>query len=124
MTAPDDGHRSSLHARGITKRFGPVAALAGVDLDLPAGQVTALMGENGAGKSTLLKILTGDHQPDAGTITVGGEPVTFATPMDSRAAGVRVIAQEPEIVPFVSVAENIYVGALPGRLGTVSQRAL
>ena len=124
MTRPNDLPRASLNARGITKNFTGVRALAGVDLDLPAGKVTALMGENGAGKSTLLKILSGDYQPDEGTIEIGGRPVTFATPFDSRAAGLRVIAQEPEIVPFVSVAENIYVGALPGTRGTVSQRAL
>ncbi|GHS84873.1 ABC transporter [Actinomycetota bacterium] len=124
MTPSPPHARADLHARGIVKSFGSVRALAGVDLLLPAGQVTALMGENGAGKSTLLKILTGDYQPDAGTIEVGGTPVSFATPLESRAAGVRVIAQEPEIVPFVSVAENIYVGALHSRAGIVSQRAL
>jgi ABC-type sugar transport system ATPase subunit len=124
MTPSPTAVRADLVARGITKSFGPVRALTGVDLVLPAGQVTALMGENGAGKSTLLKILTGDYQPDAGTIEVGGEPVSFASPLDSRAAGVRVIAQEPEIVPFVSVAENIYIGALASRAGIVSQRAL
>lgn len=124
MVPPDVRPRSSLHARGITKNFAGVRALVDVDFDLPAGKVTALMGENGAGKSTLLKILTGDYQADAGTIEIGGDPVAFANPLVSRAAGVRVIAQEPEIVPFVSVAENIYVGALPGSFGTVSQRAL
>ena len=124
MTRSPAQRRSSLRARGITKSFAGVRALAGVDLDLPAGQVTALLGENGAGKSTLLKILTGDHQPDAGTIEIAGHVVTFATPVDARAAGVRVIAQEPEIVPFVSVAENIYLGALPSVLGRVSQRTL
>ena len=124
MTESDDVPRVSLQARGIAKSFAGVRALAGVDLDLPAGKVTALMGENGAGKSTLLKILTGDYQPDAGTIEVGGQVVSFAEPSDSRAAGVRVIAQEPEIVPFVSVAENIYLGALPGAGGAVSQRRL
>jgi len=124
MTRSDDRPRASLHARGIIKNFAGVQALAGVDFDLPAGKVTALMGENGAGKSTLLRILSGDYQPDAGTMEIGGAPVTFATPVESRAAGVRVIAQEPEIVPFVSVAENIYVGALPGSMGTISQRLL
>lgn len=124
MAPSDVRPRSSLHARGITKSFAGVRALVEVDFDLPAGEVTALMGENGAGKSTLLKILTGDYQADAGTMEIGGDPVAFATPLVSRAAGVRVIAQEPEIVPFVSVAENIYVGALPGSFGTVSQRAL
>ncbi|GAB2469319.1 sugar ABC transporter ATP-binding protein [Xylanimonas ulmi] len=110
--------------RGISKSFSGVRALVDVDLDLPAGKVTALMGENGAGKSTLLKILTGDYRPDAGRVTVSGEPVTFTTPTDARAAGVRVIVQEPEIVPHVSVAENLYLGALPARRGVVSQRAL
>ena len=124
MTRPDERPQASLHARGITKNFTGVRALAGVDLDLCAGKVTALMGENGAGKSTLLKILSGDYQPDAGTIKIEGTSVTFSTPVESRAAGVRVIAQEPEIVPFVSVAENIYVGSLPSSLGIVSQRRL
>lgn len=124
MNTSDEGTRKTLRARGIDKRFAGVRALTGVDFDLPAGKVTALMGENGAGKSTLLKILTGDYQPDAGTIEVAGEHVAFASPSESRAAGIRVIAQEPEIVPFVSVAENIYLGALPGARGVVSQQRL
>ena len=101
-----------LHARGIEKNFGPVRALRGVELELRAGEVTAIMGENGAGKSTLLKILTGDYRPDAGSLSLGGETVNFTEPGDSRAAGLRVIAQEPEIVPHVSVAENIFIGSL------------
>jgi ABC-type sugar transport system ATPase subunit len=124
MNTSDEGTRKTLRARGIDKRFAGVRALAGVDLDLPAGRVTALVGENGAGKSTLLKILTGDYQPDAGTLEVAGEHVSFASPSESRAAGIRVIAQESEIVPFVSVAENIYLGALPGARGVVSQHRL
>ncbi|MGV8978307.1 MAG: sugar ABC transporter ATP-binding protein [Cellulomonas sp.] len=124
MNTSDEDTRKSLRARGIVKRFAGVRALGGVDFDLPAGKVTALMGENGAGKSTLLKILTGDYQPDAGTIEVAGERVSFASPSESRAAGIRVISQEPEIVPFVSVAENIYLGALPEVHGVVSQRRL
>jgi ABC-type sugar transport system ATPase subunit len=104
-----------LSARGIDKAFGPVRALQGVDLELRAGEVTALMGENGAGKSTLLKILTGDLQPDAGTLSLGGEDVRFTDPRQSRVAGLRVIAQEPEVLLHVSVAENIFIGALGGR---------
>lgn len=102
----------ALRAQAITKSFGPVRALRGVELELRAGEVTALMGENGAGKSTLLKILGGDYQPDGGELSIGGEAVTFSGPADARDAGLRVIAQEPEIVPWVSVAENIYIGAL------------
>lgn len=114
----------ALRARGIGKRFGPVVALDGVDLELRAGEVTALMGENGAGKSTLLKILTGDYQPDTGQLSLGGRDVAFTDPSDSRAAGLRVIAQEPEIVPHVSVAENIYVGAIGKQGFFFDQRGL
>ena len=103
-----------LRATGVTKSFGVVRALRGVELELRAGEVTALMGENGAGKSTLLKILNGDYRPDDGELRIEGEPVHFTEPADARAAGLRVIAQEPEIIPWVSVAENIYVGALGG----------
>ncbi|MEC5186053.1 ABC-type sugar transport system ATPase subunit [Cryobacterium sp. MP_3.1] len=111
-----------LSATGIEKSFGPVRALQGVQLELRAGEVTALMGENGAGKSTLLKILTGDLQPDAGTLTLAGTEVRFTDPRQSRLAGLRVIAQEPEVLLHVSVAENIYVGAL-GRQGLIFNRA-
>ena len=115
-----------LQAVGVTKNFGVVRALRGVELELRAGEVTALMGENGAGKSTLLKILNGDYRPDDGELRIDGEPVHFTDPADARAAGLRVIAQEPEIIPWVSVAENIYVGALGGlayRRGDVLNRA-
>ncbi|UKA63146.1 sugar ABC transporter ATP-binding protein [Arthrobacter sp. FW306-04-A] len=111
----DEPGRVLLHAEGIAKSFGPVKALQGVDLKLRAGEVTAIMGENGAGKSTLLKILTGDYQPDTGRLILDGNPVTFTDPAHSRQAGIRVIAQEPEIVPHVSVAENIYIGAIANR---------
>lgn len=100
---------------GVSKGFVGVKALTDVTMSLPFGKVTALMGENGAGKSTLLKILTGDYQPDAGTLRVRGEEVSFASPIDSRRFGLRVVAQEPEIAPGVSVAENLYLGALPHR---------
>ena len=99
-------------ARGISKSFGPIIALDAVTLELRSGEITALMGENGAGKSTLLKILTGDYVPDMGTLTLDGVEVHFTDPKHAHAAGVRVISQEPEIVPHVSVAENIYVGSL------------
>ncbi|WP_327181481.1 sugar ABC transporter ATP-binding protein [Streptomyces sp. NBC_01334] len=108
---------------GVTKRFGAVQALESVSLDFPAGRVTALMGENGAGKSTLLKILTGDHQPTEGHVLVEGKPVTLASPADARAAGIRIIPQEPEIIPHISVAENVYAGALPRKAGRLLDRA-
>lgn len=110
-----------LAAHAIGKNFGAVRALHGVDLELRAGEVTAIMGENGAGKSTLLKILTGDYQPDEGQLELGGVEVHFTDPRHSRLAGLRVIAQEPEVIQHVSVAENIYVGAL-GRHGIIFNR--
>ncbi|MFC9324969.1 sugar ABC transporter ATP-binding protein [Kitasatospora sp. NPDC057015] len=109
--------------RQVTKRFGAVQALGGVTLDFPAGQVTALMGENGAGKSTLLKILTGDHRPTDGHVVLDGHRIDLATPAQARAAGIRIIPQEPEIIPHVSVAENVYAGALPRTAGRRLDRA-
>ncbi|MFF1955244.1 sugar ABC transporter ATP-binding protein [Kitasatospora herbaricolor] len=108
---------------GIVKRFGAVQALGGVSLEFPAGQVTALMGENGAGKSTLLKILTGDHRPTEGHLLLDGRRTALASPAEARAAGIRIIPQEPEIIPHVSVAENVYAGSLPRRAGRRLDRA-
>ncbi|HXA61168.1 MAG TPA: sugar ABC transporter ATP-binding protein [Streptosporangiaceae bacterium] len=115
---------SRLRAEQISKSFGPVHALAEVSLDVRAGEVLALMGENGAGKSTLLRVLSGDHQPDTGHLLLDGTPVTFHSPHEAHRAGLRVIQQEPEIVPHVSVAENIYLGALPRRARIVDKRTL
>jgi L-arabinose transport system ATP-binding protein len=115
---------SRLTMRDIRKAFGGVQALRGVSIDARAGEVLALVGENGAGKSTLLKILSGAHLPDAGTMMLDGKPVAFSSPHQAHAAGVRVIYQEPEIIPHVSVAENIYVGELPRRLHIVERRRL
>ncbi|MFJ5088434.1 sugar ABC transporter ATP-binding protein [Streptomyces sp. NPDC088674] len=114
---------ASVGITGITKRFGAVRALDGVTLDFPRGQVTALMGENGAGKSTLLKILTGDHQPTTGHVRLGEETVVLDSPARARTAGIRIIPQEPEIIPHISVAENVYAGALPRGRGRRFDRA-
>ncbi len=115
---------SRLRAEGIGKSFGPVRALAEVSLDVRAGEVLALMGENGAGKSTLLRVLSGEHAPDTGRLLLDGEPVAFGSPIAAHKAGLRVVQQEPEIVPHVSVAENVYLGALPKRGRIVDKRAL
>ncbi|MYT18742.1 ATP-binding cassette domain-containing protein [Streptomyces sp. SID7760] len=112
-----------ISVENVTKRFGAVQALSGVTLSFPPGRVTALMGENGAGKSTLLKILTGDHQPTEGAILWAGRPRHFSSPHDAHKAGIRIIPQEPEIIPHVSVAENVYAGALPRTAGRRLDRA-
>jgi L-arabinose transport system ATP-binding protein len=106
---------TGLAAEAISKRFGGVRALHDVTVDFPAGQVTALMGENGAGKSTLLRILTGDHRPTEGRVSLDGQVLDLHSPQDAHRAGIRLIPQEPEIIPHVSVAENVYAGALPRR---------
>jgi L-arabinose transport system ATP-binding protein len=113
-----------LEIRHVSKAFPNVQALADVSLDVRPGEVLAFLGENGAGKSTLLKILNGDYQPDEGTLTIDGEQLQFANPREARAAGIRVIYQEPEIIPGVDVAENIFAGELPRRGPFVDRRTL
>jgi ribose transport system ATP-binding protein len=114
-----------LEMRGIRKEFPGVVALDGVDLTLEAGAVHMLLGENGAGKSTLMKILSGAYRRDAGEIRVNGQPADIRSPRDALALGIRVIYQELNLVPQLSVAENIFLGAAPVRWGgIVDWRAL
>ena len=91
----------TLKVRNISKAFLNVQALQDVSLDIRPGEVLAFMGENGAGKSTLLKIINGDYQPDTGTISIDGETLSFSNPKQAHEAGIRVIYQEPEIVPVL-----------------------
>lgn len=115
---------NSLQIAHISKAFPNIQALNDVSLEIRAGEVLAFMGENGAGKSTLLKILNGDYQPDSGTITIDGAPVSFHNPSAAHKVGIRVIYQEPEIIPWVSVPENVWVGELPTRFGFVNRAVL
>ncbi|MFC7615643.1 sugar ABC transporter ATP-binding protein [Actinokineospora soli] len=98
--------------------------LRGVDLELRAGEVHALMGENGAGKSTLLKVLAGVHKPDAGRIEVAGQEVSFGGPRDAQAAGIAIIHQEFALLEHRTVAENVYLGREPVRRGQVDRRKM
>lgn len=113
-----------LSVRGIKKRFGGVPALVDGSLDLHRGDIHALCGGNGAGKSTLLNILMGIIQPDEGEIFINGTPVRFATAREALDAGVAIVQQEPSTVPHLTVAENIFLGAEPRRLGFVDFRRL
>ncbi|HMD88720.1 MAG TPA: sugar ABC transporter ATP-binding protein [Anaerolineaceae bacterium] len=114
----------TLEVRHLSKEFPNVKALTDVSLDICPGEILAFMGENGAGKSTLLKIINGDYQSDSGTLTMDGKRLSFSSPYAAHKAGIRVIYQEPEIVPGVNVAENIWVGELPKRYGFIDRRRL
>ncbi|WP_413542627.1 sugar ABC transporter ATP-binding protein [Citricoccus nitrophenolicus] len=102
--------RLALQATGISKNFDGVAALTEARLEVRPGEIHALLGENGAGKSTLIKVLTGVHQPDAGSIESSGTPVQFSGVRDANEAGVAALYQETSIIPTISVAENILLG--------------
>lgn len=97
-------------ARGLTKHYGPVQACTGVDLDVRRGELTAIIGDNGAGKSTLVKMLTGAIQADSGVMTLRGEDVTFADPLDARNRGVEVVYQELALAPNLDAVSNIFLG--------------
>jgi rhamnose transport system ATP-binding protein len=103
-----------LELRQLTKSFGGARALRGIDFDLDAGEVHALLGENGAGKSTLIKIVTGAHRPDDGTITVAGQRVGDLTPAAAHKLGIACIYQQPALFPDLTVAENIALRLEPG----------
>jgi ribose transport system ATP-binding protein len=110
---------------GITKRFGGVLACDDVELSVGAGEVRALLGENGAGKSTLMNVLAGVITDHEGTITVAGVPCRFRSPADAQAAGIAMIHQELDLVPALSVAENMFLGREPRtRLRTVDTRRM
>jgi ABC-type sugar transport system ATPase subunit len=115
--------RPLLNVTGLTKSFPGVQALRAVDFDLWPGEVHCLIGENGAGKSTLVKILAGVQMADEGTMVVMGGQVRFASPVDSQNAGIACIFQELNVVDGLTVAENIMLGAEPGRLGFVNRQA-
>jgi rhamnose transport system ATP-binding protein len=108
-----------IELRGITKRFGPVEVLSDVDLSLHAGRVHSLAGENGAGKSTIVKILGGIYQPDSGRILKDGTETTILGSADARRQGIAVIHQHPAVFPDLSVAENVFVGRQPRRMGRI-----
>jgi ribose transport system ATP-binding protein len=109
---------------GLSKRFGATLALDNVSFGLAAGEVHALVGENGAGKTTLLNIFSGVVQPDAGELRIAGEPTSIASPRHAQALGIATVFQELSLSSSVSIAENIFAGRAPSRLGLVDWKTL
>lgn len=108
-----------LAMRGITKVFPGVRALDAVDFTLRVGEIHALLGQNGAGKSTLIKVLTGVHRHDAGEILLAGQPIYPRSPQHAQSLGISTVYQEINLIPFLSVAENILLGRQPRRWGRI-----
>jgi len=101
---------SLLELTGITKSFGAIHALQGVDLEINPGEAVGLMGDNGAGKSTLVKIIAGNYPQTAGVMKVEGKTVHFTRPVDSRRAGIEVVYQDLALADNLTAAENVFLG--------------
>ena len=112
-----------LEAVGLSKGFPGVQAVQGMNIAIRPGEVHCLVGENGAGKSTMIKMMSGEYAPDIGEIRMLGATVRFASPLDARQAGIAVIHQELQLVPEMTVAENIVLGRWPRKAGLTDRRA-
>lgn len=120
-----DPQRAILRVDSMSKAFGATQALKDVSFDVRPGEVHSLMGENGAGKSTLMKIISGNYQPDTGTLLVDDQPVRFDSPREAQAAGIAIIHQELNVIPGMTVAENLAVGHEPtNRFGILDRRKM
>jgi simple sugar transport system ATP-binding protein len=120
----------TVSVRGITKHFGTIQALRGVDLDIYPGEIVGLVGDNGAGKSTLVNIISGGFQPNAGTISVEGKKVSFSSSLEARRLGIETVYQDLALAPDLSVWANIFLGREKpvkgplGRLGWLDRKAM
>jgi ABC-type sugar transport system ATPase subunit len=117
----DPGDAPLLRLRGIGKSFGPVHALAGIDLDIPAGQVTALVGDNGAGKSTLIKTISGIWQPTSGEMHWNGKPVELHGPRDATALGIATVYQDLALCDNLDIVQNMLLGHEVRRHGLLDE---
>jgi monosaccharide-transporting ATPase len=113
-----------LELRGIVKTFPGVRALDGVDFTLGRGEVHALLGENGAGKSTLIKVLTGVYRRDGGTMRLDGKLIDPRSPLDAQHHGISTVYQEVNLIPELSVMENLSIGREPRRMRLIDWRTI
>ncbi len=110
-----------LQLRGVGKAFGPVQALAGVDLDIPAGQVTALVGDNGAGKTTLIKCIAGIWQPSSGQLLWKGKPIQLHSPKEASALGIAAVYQDLALCDNLDIVQNMLLGHEKVKLGLLDE---
>ena len=112
-----------LELKNISKAFSGVQALNKISFEAKSGEVVALLGENGAGKSTLLKIMSGAYIPDEGEIYLDGEKQEFSAPLDAIRHGINIIYQERQLVPYLTVMENVYMENIPNKHGIVDYKS-
>jgi ABC-type sugar transport system ATPase subunit len=110
MTSSGNGAEPLLSLRGVSKNYGPVQALVDVDLDIQAGEVTALIGDNGAGKSVMIKCIAGIHAPEGGEILWDGKPVRIRTPREAAALGIETVYQDLALCNNLDIVQNMYLG--------------
>jgi D-xylose transport system ATP-binding protein len=127
-TAPtgsaDGDEHPLLRLRGVSKHFGPVQALTEVDLDIPAGQVTALAGDNGAGKSVLIKCISGIHPPDGGQMWWVGEPMQVHTPGEAAALGIETVYQDLALCDNLDIVQNMFLGRERMQRGQLDEESM
>ena len=123
-TAEPAPEPEAVSVRGVSKRFGRIQALDGVNLTVGHGQILALVGDNGAGKSTLMKIITGLLQPDAGELVLRGTSVGFRSPTDARDHGIAAVFQDLALVECLDIATNLFLGEFPKRGPIVDRRRM
>jgi len=124
MSTTTTGPVVAYEARGLTKRFGPIAAVTDVGIEFRRGEITAIIGDNGAGKSTLIKMLTGAMKPDEGELLLNGNPIQFHDPLDARVHGVEVVYQELALAPNLDVTSNVFLGRELRRRGMLDSREM
>jgi len=124
-TGPAGGEETPLlRLRGVSKHFGPVQALTEVDLDIPAGQVTALAGDNGAGKSVMIKTISGIHPPDGGQMWWAGKPMHVHTPGEAAALGIETVYQDLALCDNLDIVQNMFLGRERMHRGQLNEESM